>query len=200
MCKFLAIMLISVIATTIVACGSDTPEPTSTAIPAAATQAPADTPTAMPEPTPTVAPEPTATAVPVQTIAPEPTATPPATEPTATPVSAPAATSTPQPTPEQPTDDEPIERKLAPLEDNLLWVAHYDNSNQQLSVYDPTGTFSPEEILPPGLQALNESEIVELTDLAQGQIYFLAVERDQTLGLSGNTFTFFQGVNFVVWK
>ena len=89
---------------------------------------------------------------------------------------------------------------LAPLGDNLLWVAHYDNSTQQLSAYDPSGTFSPEMVLPPGQETPDASEIATLTNLTPGQIYFLSVEQSQTVQLNGNTFTLNQGVNFIAWR
>ena len=84
--------------------------------------------------------------------------------------------------------------------DNLLWVSHYDNATQQLSVYDPSGTFSPELVLPPGQEPPDESAIAALTNLTPGQIYFLSVEQAQTADLQGNTFTLNEGVNFVLWR
>ena len=89
---------------------------------------------------------------------------------------------------------------MAPLGDNLLWVAHYDNSTQRLSVYDPSGTFSPEMVLPPGQEPADASEIATLTSLMPGQIYFLSVEQSQTVDLRGNPFTFNKGVEFLLWR
>ena len=225
-----AIVLIGLISAVIVACGSETPAPTNTASPPATAQLPTEAPntptpvpTATPAPTPTLAPEPTDAPAPtvVPTAAPDPTATPEPTaiaEPTATPE--PTATSTPEPTvaptaeptatpeateaptvaptPAPPID--PVAAELAPLGDNLLWVSHYDNSTQQLSVYDPSGTFSPEFVLPPGQEPPDASEIAALTNLAPGQIYFLSVEQEQTVDLRGNKVSLVKGVNFLLWR
>ena len=188
----------------------DTPTPAPTATPA-----PTNMPTPMPVPTntpvpttvPTTAPDPTAT--PEPTAVPEPAATP---EPTATstpePTVAPTAepTATPEPT-EAPTVEptsapslDPVAAELAPLGDNLLWVSHYDNATQQLSVYDPSGTFSPDIVLPPGQEAPDPSEIATLTNLTPGQIYFISVEQEQTVDLRGNRVSLGKGINFILWR
>ena len=183
-----------------------TDAPTNTPIPQLAptnTPAPTTAPTATPEPTATPVPTatPAPTAVPTATPMPPPTQAPtaaPAPEPTATPE--PTAAPTPAATPEPAPQENPVAADLTPLGDNLLWVAHYDNSTQRLSVYDPSGTFSPEMALPPGQETPGTSEIATLTNLTPGQIYFLSVEQAQTVDLQGNTFTLNEGVNFVLWR
>ena len=183
------------------------PPPTPTLAPEP-TDAPAPTvvPTAAPDPTAT--PEPTAIAEPTAT--PEPTATraysyarptaTPTVAPTAEPTATPEATEAPTvaPTPAPPID--PVAAELAPLGDNLLWVSHYDNATQRLSVYDPSGTFSPEFVLPPGQEPPDASEIAALTNLTPGQIYFLSVEQEQTVDLRGNKVSLVKGVNFLLWR
>ena len=100
--KLVVIFLIGLALAAIIACGGESAEPTSTTVPAAATEAPtpvpdtpAPAPTATPVPTqaPTEAPQPTRAPEPTST--PEPTAT---TVPTATPEPTEAPTATPEPT------------------------------------------------------------------------------------------------------
>ena len=149
-------------------------------------------PTAVPTPAlvPTNTPQPSPTPSPTDTPIPEPTDTPEPT-PTAEP------TSTPEPT----TEPEPaIATDIAPLGDNLLWVAHFDSRTQSLSVYDPSGTFSPEKALPPGQDVPDPSEIGQLTTLVPGQIYLFWVEQKQTVELNGQTETFWEGGNQILWK
>ena len=230
---FVAIVAIALFAASVIACGSETPDPTNTSVPAtptqaqtrapdtatpepAATTAPAETPTSPPEPTdtpvptavptpalvPTNTPEPSPTPAPTDTPMPEPTYTPeptPTAEPTSTPEPTPTAepTSTPEPT----TEPKPaIATDLAPLGDNLLWVAHFDNRTQSLSVYDPSGTFSPEKALPPGQDVPDPSEIGQLTALVPRQIYLFWVEKKETVELNGQTETFWEGRNDILWK
>ena len=190
-----------------VACGSETPDPTNTAVPASPTQAPTkapDTPTL--EPAATAAPTETPTSLPVPTATPAPTAVPtpaptntPMVEPTATPepTPAPERTSTPEPTPKL---ELAIATDVAPLGDNLQWVAHFDARTQSLSVYDPSGTFSPEKALPPGQDAPDPSEIGQLTVLVPRQIYLFWVEQKQTVELNGQSEDFWEGGNQILWK
>ena len=42
----------------------------------------------------------------------------------------------------------PVAAALAPLGDNLLWVAHHDNATGTWSLYDPSGTFALSELPP----------------------------------------------------
>ena len=190
---------------------ADTPTPMPTA-----TTAPIPTPTVPPAPTntpePTVAPAPTNT--PEPTVAPAPTVEATAT-PEPSPTSEPEATSTPEPTatprpavtPEpQPTAEpqmagDPIETALAPLGANLLWAAHSDNATQEWSVYDHSGTFSPDALPnPQGGPVPDASSIAPLTHLAPKKIYWLVVSRDQSVELQGRSLTLHAGSNPIVWK
>ena len=239
--KLIAIVLIGLISVAIAACGGDSVEPTNTALPASATEAPTqapDTPTPAPTataaptntptPTNTPAPVPTATAVPVPTeaptvaptpepeptAAPEPTSTPvPTPVPMATPVPAPTEAPTVAPTPEpeptaapEPTatpEPEPVENPvaadLAPLGDNLLWVAHFDNATKEWSVYDPSGTFSPDLLPLVGQDVPDASAIGELSALVPRQIYWLMVSDAQTAVLGGVSRNLVSGLNGVPW-
>ena len=191
----------------------DTPTPAPTA-----TAAPTQAPTMAPEPTntpePTEAPQPTATSVPTAT--PEPTASP-----TATPVPTEAPTSTPEPTdaPEPTHTPEPTETPqptattaptpepagdsivsdLAPLGGNLQWVAHFSNSTKEWSVYDPSGTFSPEMLPLAGQDVPDASEINSLTVLAPRQIYWLMLNEAQSAVLGGASRNLNANLNGVVW-
>lgn len=191
----------------------DTPIPAPTA-----TAAPTQAPTMAPEPTdspePTEAPQPTATSVP--TAAPEPTASPTATPiPTEAPTSTPEPTATPEPTetPEptaapQPTATtapapEPagdsIASDLAPLGGNLQWVAHFSNSTKEWSVYDPSGTFSPELLPLAGQDVPDASDINSLTELTPKQIYWVMLNEAQSAVLGGVSRNFTANLNPVVW-
>ncbi len=226
--KLIAIVLIGLISVAIAACGGDSVEPTDTALPASATEAPTqapDTPTPAPTataaptntptptntPVPTVAPVPTPTSPP-RTAAPEPTATPvPTPAPTATPVPVPTEAPTPAPTPEptatlEPTAtpepepaENPVAADLAPLGDNLLWVAHFDNITKEWSVYDPSGTFSPDSLPLVGQDVPDASSIGELSALVPRQIYWLMMSDAQTAVLGGVSRTLVSGLNGVPW-
>ncbi len=216
------IVIISLIAVGIVACGDDSTEPATGATSPAveATQVPTvvpDTPTPRPSattppantPTPTSRPEPTSpppTAVP--TVAPEPTATS-TPEPTVAPTPEPAATATPMPTavasptsapePTSVPEEAPIVADLAPLGDSLLWVAHFDNATKLWSVYDPSGTFSPDMLPLVGQDVPDASSIGELSALDTRQIYWLMVSEAQTAVLGGVSRTLVLGLNGVPW-
>ena len=232
--KLIAIVLIGLISVAIAACGGDSVEPTNTAPPASATEAPTqapDTPTpaptatatAAPTNTPVPAPRPTNTPVPTvasmstptsppPTAAPEPTATPvPTPAPTATPVPVPTEAPTVEPTPE-PTDtpeptatpepepvENPVAADLAPLGNNLLWVAHFDNATKEWSVYDPSGTFSPDLLPLVGQDVPDASAIGELSALVPRQIYWLMVSDAQTAVLGGVSRNLVSGLNGVPW-
>ena len=140
-----------------------------------ATPAPEPTATPQPEPTPTPEPEPTAT------LEPEPTATP-APEPTAEP-------------------DLSIASDLAPLGDNLRFVAYLDRAIQKWFVYDATGDFKPEDLpLPPRAEAPDPSEIGALTELVTGQIYSFIVNEQQTAQFERFTEIFYAGRNDILWR
>ena len=188
---------------------TNTPEPEPTAAPAD-TPVPADTPepTATPEPEPeateapaaTTPPEPAATAEPYPTAVPDPTATlaPAATaEPAQTAVPDPTATLAPAQTA---TPALPIAVDLAALGDNLLFVTYFDNRTQGWMVYDPSGTFTPDQLpIPPQASVPDESEIGALTELVSKTIYNIKVREDQTVPVNGNPFTFYAGTNPILW-
>ena len=220
--KFAALTLIALLAAAITACGGNgASEPATTAAPATATPAPTprptDTiaPTATPRPTNTPAPQSTATAAPAAT--PQPTAT---SAPTATPqpTATAAPTATPQPTATaapivtpQPTATpapivtpqplgEPIADALSPIGDNLQWAAHYDNATGQISVHDPSGSFSIESLaLPPGLSVNDSDTLPALTHLVHKEIYFVSLSRAQQVVLRNEIRNLSAGVNFLTW-
>ena len=190
--KLAAIAIIGLLAAGIIACGgsSDAPDPTNTAAPP--TPAPAsDTPTPMPTntPMPTATPRPTNTPAPTTaTPQPQPTARPTDTPPPATPAPTPTA------------GLQSIADALSPLGDNLLWVAHYDNPTGQISVYDPSGAFSPESLpLPPDLSLDDASSLPAITHLVSGKIYFVAVIEQQQVVLGNEIRNLTAGVNFLTW-
>lgn len=187
--RLAAIAIIGLLAAGIIACGEDTPTPTNTAAPPTATLTP-DTPTPQPTntPTPTATPRPTNTPAPTATPQPPPTARPTNTPPPTTPAPSPTA------------DLQPIAAALAPLGDNLLWVAHYDNPTGRISVYDPSGAFSPESLpLPPDLSLDDASSLPALTHLVSGKIYFVAVREQQQVVLGNEIRNLTAGVNFLTW-
>ncbi len=172
---FASFLLIALIAAGLFACGSDTPTPTPEPEPA-----PGFSPTPEPEPTSELSP----------TLEPESTSE-------LSPTLEPESTSELSPAPES---GQPIALALEPLGDNLLWVLHIDNELQRLSTYDPMGTFSVEQALPPGREAPSASEIGELTQLVSGQIYSIRVAENQTVELNGQIVTLYKGVNPIFWR
>lgn len=225
------LVLIGLTIVGILACGGETAEPTAAPQPTVASTlpaaiptnppAPADTPVPAPTDAPAPKPEPTDTPPPVATAtsAPTPTATP-APEPTATPEPAPTATQEPEPTPTpepeptatteptatpapEPTPEpEPaIASDLAPLGDNLRFVAYLDRATQKWFVYDATGHFQPEDIpLPPGMAVPDASDIGALTELVPGAIYTFVVDEGQTVELGGSPYIFYAGSNLLPWQ
>ena len=98
------------------------------------------------------------------------------------------------------TAGEPVAAALAPLGDNLLWVAHYDNPTGQWSVYDPSGTSSPDSLpLPPGQSAPSPSSIGALTHVVPRKVYWMNISRDATVTLGGTARTLTAGINSVSW-
>ena len=189
--KLAAIAIIGLLAAGIIACGgsNDAPDPTNTAAPPTATLTP-DTPTPQPTntPAPTATPRPTNTPAPTATPQPPPTARPTETPPPATPAPTPTA------------GLQPVADALSPLGDNLLWVAHYDNPTGQISVYDPSGAFSPESLpLPPDLSLDDASSLPAITHLVSGKIYFVAVIEQQQVVLGNEIRNLTAGVNFLTW-
>ena len=191
---------------------TDTPAPDPTDVAAVAPD-PTDTPQPTVQQEPTIAPTEEAAAKDAATSAPDPTATavPPAPTPvpTATTVSAPtlAPAATPEPTqapePEPdptPAADLPIAAELAPLGDNLRFVAQLDRATQKWSVYDADGNFTPDDLpLLPGMERPDASQISSLTELVQGRVYSFFVHENQTAELNGRSFTLYQGNNPLPW-
>ena len=182
------------------AASQPTEEPAPTAAPTA-TPVPAPTaaaaPTLTPIPASTAAPVPTSTTVPAPTAAPAPTSAPVPTA-TSAPTAAPAPTATPAPTT---ASQSAIAATLAPLGDNLRFVATVDTETQRWLIYDSTGDFTPEDIYlfshkgtPPA------SEIGVLTELKTGWFYIFVVNENQTVELGGISYTFYRGSNPIAWR
>ena len=198
--KRLALLLfVGLMPAAILACGKPTPDqtiegtqvasvPTATSLPiSTSVSAAASQPTE--EPAPTAAP--TATPVPAPTAAPAPTSAP-----------VPTATSAPTATPAPTTASQSaIAATLAPLGDNLRFVATVDTETQRWLIYDSTGDFTPEDIYlfshkgtPPA------SEIGVLTELKTGWFYIFVVNENQTVELGGISYTFYRGSNPIAWR
>ena len=93
----------------------------------------------------------------------------------------------------------PVAQAFAPLGSNLRWVAFYDAEMRTWPVYDPSGSFSPDQLVLP-FAAPDSSSIRDLTHIFAGEIYFVAVEQPQTVTLGGRSRTFsVAGANQVVW-
>ncbi len=222
--KQLAILaLIALLAISVLACGGESTEPADTSTPASggseateptagptntpqpeSSPVPTDTPgpaapqptdTPVPQPTNTTVPEPTATQAPNPTLPPEPTITS-QTEATPVPTFTPEPTPTPTPAPAL-----PIAADLSPLGDNLLFVAYFDGATQGWSIYDASGTFSPDQLpLPPGGSAPDAADIGSITELVVGQIYNFVMREGQTAVLNERSITFYPKVNQLQWK
>ena len=210
--------LIALLAVGILACGGAGAEPTDTAappsgseqateVPAAPTNTPAPEPTPVPTDTPvSAAPQPTATAEPASAPIPEPAVTlpsPATEEPTATlepePTPAPEPTATLDPAPTAAPLD-PIAADLAPLGDNLLFVAYFDSATQRWSVFDPSGSFSPDQLSLPGEQkAPDASQIGQLTELTSKTIYDIRIRENQAVILKGSQIILYKGTNPIQW-
>ena len=221
--KSLALLVfIGLITVGILACGGETAESTATPPPAEPTTQPTAEPTVAPPPTdapeptvpPTDAPEPTAAPEPTEppaaptaepTEAPEPTEVPePTVAPTDTPTPEPTAlpTNTPEPTPEPTEEPElPIAVDLAPLGDNLLFVAYLVRETQTWQVYDATGNFKPEDIpLPPRMEIPDASDISALTELMPDEVYSIIVKEQQDVEFANFSRTLYKGRNDVAWR
>ena len=92
----------------------------------------------------------------------------------------------------------PVATALAPLGDNLLWAAHYDNTTSTWSVYDPSGTFSLSELPPNGRSY--SGPIGDLSHMVHGAIYVVKVVEDQTVALGGVPVTLHAGVNLITFE
>ena len=87
---------------------------------------------------------------------------------------------------------------FAPLGSNLRWVAFFDSETETWPVYDPSGSFSVSEVVTP-FGSPDPNSIRVLTQVAAGEIYYVAVTNDQTATLGGRSRNLKGGVNFVAW-
>ena len=83
--------------------------------------------------------------------------------------------------------------------DNLKWVAHFSNATKQWAVYDPTGTFTVDDLVVPGGNKPDPESIEELTVMSKGKIYSVSVKDGATATLGGRDHSLAAGVNTVVW-
>ena len=199
--KRLALLLfVGLVSEAILACDAATPERTTetsrragdtdrtqvASVPTA-TSLPTNTPASAAASQPTGEPAPTAAQLPTATPVPASTAT---LVPTSRPALAPTAVS-----------QSDISSALAPLGDNLRFVATVDTETQRWLIYDSTGDFTPEDIYlfshkgtPPA------SEIGVLTELKTGWFYIFVVNENQTVELGGISYTFYRGSNPIAWR
>ena len=91
----------------------------------------------------------------------------------------------------------PVSRAFAPLGGNLLWAAHFNNDTKEWSVYDPSGSFSPNQLPTP--TGVTPTSIGELTNVVPGEIYHVSVKEDQTVTLGRSSRSLTAGINPVVW-
>ncbi len=93
-------------------------------------------------------------------------------------------------------EGEPVASALASLGGNLLWIAHFDPQNRGWTVYDPSGTFSPDQLtLPGGQPPPSRSSIGSLTRLIPGGIYHLRVTTNADI----NGKPLYTGTNLLAW-
>lgn len=101
----------------------------------------------------------------------------------------------------EPEPELPIAKDLVPLGDNLLWVAHFDNRTKGWSIYDHSGTFSPDKLpLPPGETVPMAEDIEPLTELVVKSIYWIMLNEAQTVQLESQSANFLAGPNLLVWR
>ena len=94
----------------------------------------------------------------------------------------------------------PVEDALAPLGDSLQWVALYDNVTHRWVVFDPSGTFTVESLPQPAMVPVPHwSTVGELTHLIPSLIYWVNVDREQTVELGGVNRSLVKGINPVFW-
>ena len=86
---------------------------------------------------------------------------------------------------------------LAPLGDNLLWVAYIEAATQRMFAYDPSGTFSPEKAAPPGVPVPDPSDVSPLTEVQPNNVHTVTVKENQTAELRGRMFNLYSGNNFI---
>jgi hypothetical protein len=73
---------------------------------------------------------------------------------------------------------------LWPLGDNLMRVFHFDNATKEWAFYDPRPAFASASTL---------------TELVEGQAYWVEVKTDQTAILGSRIITFIEGWNLIPW-
>ena len=94
-----------------------------------------------------------------------------------------------------------ISSALAPLGDNLRFVAYLDRATQRWLIFDATGNFKPEDLpLTPQMETPDASDIEILTELEPRGIYTFVVNENHTVELGGISYTFYKGSNLMVWK
>ena len=93
----------------------------------------------------------------------------------------------------------PVAQAFAPLGSNLRWVAFYDSEVQDWLLYDPNGTFSPDQLVTP-TGSPDPNTAGSLTHMEAGQVYQVAVTNTQTVSLGGRSRSLTGGgYNFVLW-
>lgn len=92
----------------------------------------------------------------------------------------------------------PIINDLSALGSNLLWAAYFDNNTKSWSLYDPSETFSVNQL--PGIFGPGSiSEMGPLNSLTKGEPYQIRVSSDITVNLGGTERKLTTGINNVVW-
>ena len=92
----------------------------------------------------------------------------------------------------------PIINDLSALGGNLLWAAYFDNNTKSWSLYDPSETFSVNQL--PGIFGPGSiSEMGPLNSLTSGEPYQIRVSSDVTVNLGGKERKLTTGINNVVW-
>ena len=93
----------------------------------------------------------------------------------------------------------PVAQAFAPLGSNLRWVAFFDSDVQDWLLYDPNGTFSPDQLVTPA-GSPDPNTIGVLTQIEADGIYTVAVTNDQTVTLGGRSRNLRGGgLNFLPW-
>ena len=108
------------------------------------------------------------------------------------------AAATPAPSGDRPNVTGPIIGTLTGLGDNLLWVAYFDNNTKGWSLYDPSRTFTVNQL--PGLFGPSSiGDMKALNNLVAGEPYQIRVKGDVTINLGGKERELTTGINTVVW-
>ena len=93
----------------------------------------------------------------------------------------------------------PVAQAFAPLGSNLRWVAFYDSEAQDWLLYDPHGTFSPDQLVTPA-GSPDPNTAGSLTHIEAREVYQVAVTNTQTVSLGGRSRSLTGGgYNFVLW-